>query len=142
MNDIIFRRVKESDLNDVYVLLNWLKELDQNSIDKERAWKNFSKNTSANSIVGILDGKIVAYGSVVIENKIRGEVAGHIEDIVVDKSLGRKMIGSYLVKELIEICKKKKCYRITLFCNEKLINFYSRNGFKVNNVMMKKFLDY
>ena len=142
MSNIIFRRVKEFDLDDVYVLLNQLKELDQDSIDKERAWKNFSKNTSANSIVGILDGKIVAYGSVVIENKIRGEVAGHIEDIVVDKNVGKKMIGTYLVKELIEICKKKKCYRITLFCNEKLVNFYSRNGFKVNNVMMKKFLDY
>lgn len=142
MSNIIFRRIKESDLDDVYVLLNQLKELDQDSIDKERAWKNFLKNTSANSIVGILDEKIVAYGSVVIENKIRGEVAGHIEDIVVDKNVGKKMIGTYLVKELIEICKKKKCYRITLFCNEKLVNFYSRNGFKVNNVMMKKFLDY
>ena len=142
MSNIIFRRVKESDLDDVYVLLNQLKELDQDSIDKERAWKNFLKNTSANSIVGILDEKIVAYGSVVIENKIRGEVAGHIEDIVVDKNVGKKMIGTYLVKELIEICKKKKCYRITLFCNEKLVNFYSRNGFKVNNVMMKKILDY
>ena len=142
MSNIIFRRVKESDLDDVYVLLNQLKELDQDSIDKERAWKNFLKNTSANSIVGILDEKIVAYGSVVIENKIRGEVAGHIEDIVVDKNVGKKMIGTNLVKELIEICKKKKCYRITLFCNEKLVNFYSRNGFKVNNVMMKKFLDY
>ena len=142
MSNIIFRRVKESDLDNVYVLLNQLKELDQDSIDKERAWKNFLKNTSANSIVGVLDEKIVAYGSVVIENKIRGEVAGHIEDIVVDKNVGKKMIGTYLVKELIEICKKKKCYRITLFCNEKLVNFYSRNGFKVNNVMMKKFLDY
>ena len=142
MNNIIFRRVKESDLDDVYVLLNQLKELDQDSIDKERAWKNFLKNTSVNSIVGIVGGKIVAYGSVVIENKIRGEVAGHIEDIVVDKSVGKKMGGTYLVKELIEICKKEKCYRITLFCNEKLVNFYSRNGFKVNNVMMKKFLDY
>jgi len=142
LSNIIFRRIKESDLDDVYVLLNQLKELDQDSIDKEKAWKNFLKNTSANSIVGILDEKIVAYGSVVIENKIRGEVAGHIEDIVVDKNVGKKMIGTYLVKELIEICKKKKCYRITLFCNEKLVNFYSRNGFKVNNVMMKKFLDY
>lgn len=142
MRDIIFRRVKESDLSDVYVLLNQLKELDQDSIDKERAWKNFLKNTSANSIVGIIDGKIVAYGSVVIENKIRGEVAGHIEDIVVDKNVRKKMIGIYLVSELIEICKKENCYRITLFCNEKLVNFYSRHGFKVDNVMMKKFLDY
>ena len=138
----MFRRVKKSDLDDVYVLLNQLKELDQDSIDKERVWENFSKNTSANSIVGIVGGKIVAYGSAVIENKIRGEVAGHIEDIVVDKNVGKKMIGTYLVKELIEICKKEKCYRITLFCNKKLVNFYSRNGFKVNNVMMKKFLDY
>jgi len=129
LRDIIFRRVKESDLSDVYVLLNQLKELDQDSIDKERAWKNFSKNTSA-------------YGSVVIENKIRGEVAGHIEDIVVDKNVRKKMIGIYLINELIEICKKENCYRITLFCNEKLVNFYSRHGFKVNNVMMKKFLDY
>ena len=142
LRNIIFRRVKESDLSDVYVLLNQLKELDQDSIDKERAWKNFLKNTSANSIVGIIDGKIVAYGSVVIENKIRGEVAGHIEDIVVDKNVRKKMIGIYLVSELIEICKKENCYRITLFCNEKLVNFYSRHGFKVDNVMMKKFLDY
>ena len=59
MSNIIFRRVKESDLDNVYVLLNQLKELDQDSIDKERAWKNFLKNTSANSIVGILDEKIV-----------------------------------------------------------------------------------
>ena len=76
----------------------------------------------------------------VIENKIRGEVAGHIEDIVVDSDVRGKMVGVSLVKELIEISRKKGCYRITLFCNKKLINFYSRNGFKVNNVVMKKYL--
>ena len=44
-----------------------------------------NENKSTKSIVGILDKKIVSYGSIVIENKIRGEVAGHIEDIVVSK---------------------------------------------------------
>ena len=141
MNDIKFRSIRESDLNQVYLLLNQLKELDQNSIDKEKAWNNFLNNTSANSIVGILDNKIIAYGSVVIENKIRGDIAGHIEDIVVDRNIRKRMAGIYLIKELIKICKKKKCYRITLFCKEELINFYSRNGFEVNNIMMKKFLD-
>ncbi len=76
----------------------------------------------------------------VIENKIRGEVAGHIEDIVVDKEVRGKMIGVLLIKELIEVARNKGCYRITLFCKEELINFYSRNGFKVNNVVMKKYL--
>ena len=44
-------------------------------------------------------------------------------------------------KCLVEIGKKLGCYRITLFCDKKLIKFYERNGFKVNNVIMKKYLN-
>ena len=140
MSEINFRLVKEEDINDVFILLNQLKKIDLENIDRKKAWNKFSSNTSSNSIVGIYNNKIVAYGSVVIENKIRGEVAGHIEDIVVDSEVRGKMVGVSLVKELIEISRRKGCYRITLFCNKKLINFYSRNGFKVNNVVMKKYL--
>ena len=50
------------------------------------------------------------------------------------------MLGVKLVKELVEIGKSKGCYRITLFCDKKLIQFYERNGFEVNNVMMKSYL--
>ena len=140
MSKINFRLVKEEDINDVFILLNQLKKIDFENIDRKKAWNDFNSNTSSNSIVGIYNNRIVAYGSVVIENKIRGEVAGHIEDIVVDSEVRGKMVGVSLIKELIEISRKKGCYRITLFCNEKLINFYSRNGFKVNNVVMKKYL--
>ena len=76
-----------------------------------------------------------------VENKIRGEVAGHIEDIVVDTSVRGKMLGVKLIKELVEIGQKLGCYRITLFCDKKLIKFYERNGFKINNVIMKKYLN-
>ena len=140
MSEINFRLVKEEDINDVFILLNQLKKIDLENIDRRKAWNDFKSNTSSNSIVGIYNNRIVAYGSVVIENKIRGEVAGHIEDIVVDSEVRGKMVGVSLIKELIEISRKKGCYRITLFCNKKLINFYSRNGFKVNNVVMKKYL--
>ena len=140
MSEINFRPVKEEDVNDVFILLNQLKKIDLENIDRKKAWNDFKSNTSSNSIVGIYNNRIVAYGSVVIENKIRGEVAGHIEDIVVDSEVRGKMVGVSLIKELIEISRKKGCYRITLFCNKKLINFYSRNGFKVNNVVMKKYL--
>ena len=140
MSEINFRLVKEEDINDVFILLNQLKKIDFENIDRKKAWNDFNSNTSSNSIVGIYNNRIVAYGSVVIENKIRGEVAGHIEDIVVDSEVRGKMVGVSLIKELIEISRKKGCYRITLFCNKKLINFYSRNGFKVNNVVMKKYL--
>ena len=140
MSEINFRLVKEEDINDVFILLNQLKKIDLENIDRKKAWNDFKSNTSSNSIVGIYNNRIVAYGSVVIENKIRGEVAGHIEDIVVDSEVRGKMVGVSLIKELIEISRKKGCYRITLFCNEKLVNFYSRNGFKVNNIIMKKYL--
>ena len=103
-------------------------------------WNDFINNTSSNSVVGLYNDKIVAYGSVVIENKVRGEVAGHIEDIVVDSEVRGKMIGVSLIKELIKVAKNKGCYRITLFCKETLVNFYARNGFEINNVVMKKYL--
>ena len=140
MSKIHFRNIEKTDLNQVYVLLNQLKEMDITLIDKDKVWNNFINNNSSNSVVGIYDDKVVAYGSVVIENKIRGELAGHIEDIVVDSEVRGKMIGVLLIKKLIEIARNKGCYRITLFCKESLVNFYSRNGFKVNNVVMKKYL--
>ena len=141
MSEISFRNVEETDMEEVSSLLNQLKKIDLNKIDYKEAWSNFISNTGSNSIVGVYDKKIVAYGSIVVENKIRGEVAGHIEDIVVDTSVRGKMLGVKLVKELVEIGKNLGCYRITLFCDKKLIKFYERNGFKVNNVIMKKFLN-
>ena len=142
MSKISFRNIIESDIEEVSILLNQLKEMDLSSINYSNAWKNFILNSSSNSIVGILEDKVVAYGSIVVENKIRGEVAGHIEDVVVDDRARGKMLGVKLIKELIEIGKSKGCYRITLFCNKKLIQFYERNGFEVNNVVMKKYLNY
>ena len=114
--------------------------MDISKIDMNESWKNFTENSSSNSVVGLYNNKIVAYGSLVVENKVRGEVAGHIEDIVVDSSVRGKMIGVLLIKELINIGKIKGCYRITLFCKESLVKFYVRNGFEVNNVVMKKYL--
>ena len=140
MSEIKFRPILESDIREVSNLLNQLKQMDITSIDYKKAWSDFSSNSSSNSIVEIHKKKVVAYGSIVIENKIRGQVAGHIEDIVVDSEVSGKMLGVRLVKKLIEIGESKNCYRITLFCDKKLVSFYERSGFKVNNIMMKKFL--
>ena len=117
MSKVSFRKIKKSDLNDVFVLLNQLKKIDISHLNLDHSWDKFIQNNSSNSIVGIIDNKIIAYGSIIIENKIRGEVAGHIEDIVVDTEVRGKMIGVKLINELIEIGKKNNCYRITLTSN-------------------------
>ena len=140
MSKVSFRKIKKSDLNDVFVLLNQLKKIDTSDLDLDYSWDKFIQNNSSNSIVGIIENKIIAYGSIIIENKIRGEVAGHIEDIVVNREVRGNMIGVKLINELIDIGKKNNCYRITLFCKENLINFYSRSGFEVNSISMKRYL--
>ena len=140
MSKVIFRNIEKKDLDQVFVLLNQLKQIEIDTIDKDKAWSDFINNTGSNSVVGLYNDKIVAYGSIVVENKVRGEIAGHIEDIVVDSEVRGKMIGVLLIKELIKVAKNKGCYRITLFCKETLVNFYGRNGFEVNNVVMKKYL--
>ena len=139
-NNILFRYVEESDLDQVFPLLEQLTEQNYSNRDKKKCWESFNLNTALNSLVGTCNGKIVAYGSIVIENKISSDISGHIEDIIIDKNFRNKNIGIKLINQLVEIGKTKKCYRITLFCKEHLINFYSKNGFKVNNLAMKKYM--
>ena len=140
MDNIKFRAIEKNDLDEVFLLLQQLTKIDYSNRDKEKCWELFNSNTATHSIVGIYEDKVVAYGSIVIENKIRGGVSGHIEDIVVSDKMRNKDIGTNLIKHLSEIGENKGCYRITLFCKEHLINFYSRNGFEVSNIAMKKFI--
>ena len=140
MNEITFRPVEKKDWKDVYFLLNQLTELLGTVRNKEVCWNSFISNNSNNAIVGLYDDEIVAYGSIVIENKIRGGIVGHIEDIVVDRKFKGKNIGVRLIEELVKIGYGKKCYRITLTCDQSLINFYHKNDFKVDNIAMKRHL--
>tara|TARA_R110000823_G_scaffold82039_3_gene186235 strand:+ start:1701 stop:2129 length:429 start_codon:yes stop_codon:yes gene_type:complete len=137
MNNIIFRPIERNDLYKVFSLLQQLTKIDYSDRDEDECWDKFISNNSSNSIIGIYDNEIVAYGSIVIENKIRGEVAGHVEDIVVDNKARGKNIGVDLIKELVKIAKDKKCYRVTLLCDEDLSNFYTKNGFMRNGIAMK-----
>jgi len=138
MNETTFRPVEKKDWKDVYFLLNQLTELLGTVRNKEVCWDSFISNNSNNAIVGLYDDKIVAYGSIVIENKIRGGIVGHIEDIVVDRKFKGKNIGVRLIEKLVKIGHGKKCYRITLTCDQSLISFYHKNDFKVDNIAMKR----
>ena len=133
-----FRSIQQCDLESVFLLLQQLTEIDYSTRNIQDCWDNFIQNNASNSIVGLLDNKIVAYGSIIIENKIRGELAGHIEDIVVCESMRNKGIGIELINELIKIGKNKGCYRVTLLCDDNLSSFYEKNGFVKNGIAMKK----
>ena len=138
INKVTFRSVERKDLDEVFSLLQQLTKIDYSSRNKDECWSRFISNDSSNSIVGISwYGKVIAYGSIVIENKIRGELAGHIEDIVVNHNVRGNHLGVRLIEELVKIAKVKGCYRITLSCNESLIKFYNKNNFNVSEIAMK-----
>lgn len=141
MNDILFRPVIREDLDQLFPLLEQLTGIHYYSRNKDDCWELFYSNTAINSIVGIIDKKIVTYGSIIIENKIHGSVSGHIEDIVVDSNFRSLGIGEKLIDQLVKIGESKKCYRITLFCKEHLVDFYGKNGFYINNLAMKRFTE-
>ena len=52
MSKVQFRNIEESDLDEVFILLNQLKEIDFDSVEKQNAWDSFISNSSSNSIVG------------------------------------------------------------------------------------------
>ena len=67
------------------------------------------------NIVGELDGKIVAFGTVIITNTLEGKV-GKIENIVTCKTVRGKGLGKIVIEVLKAQGWVEGCSRITLFC--------------------------
>ncbi|MER5175916.1 MAG: GNAT family N-acetyltransferase [Candidatus Nitrosocosmicus sp.] len=83
--------------------------------------------------------QVVGTATLLIEQKFihNGGKAGHIEDVVTRKGYEGKGIGKEIMKELIKIAKENGCYKIILDCDEKVINFYEKIGFKKHSIMMR-----
>lgn len=134
MNEPIIRELKEGDLwNGFLKSLDSLREA--SNIDKNKAKSIFKKiNSNPDHIIAVaeVDGQIVGSTTLLIETKFihNGGLVGHIEDVVVDKEYQGKKIGEKIMKFLIEISKKRGCYKIILNCTEDVKPFYEKLGFK------------
>lgn len=75
--------------------------------------------------------RIMAAGSLVLEHKFIHDcgILGHIEDIVVHHELRGKGIGKEVIGQLVERAKIANCYKITLDCDDKNVQFYEKTGF-------------
>ena len=109
--------------------------------DYEEIWLKFIANPDYFGIV-ITDelDKVIAYGCILIENKIRGGIAGHIEDIVVNSKYRAKVFGKLILKTLYRIAKEKDCYKIFLSCQKENIEFYEKSKFSLSGFSLTKFL--
>ena len=64
-------------------------------------------------------------------------VIPNIEDVVVSKEYEGRGIGIKLVSSLLEKAKVMNCYKTILDCQNELIPFYERIGFKQESNQMR-----
>ena len=141
MSELIIRKIIESDLKNGFL----------ESLDNLRQASNLEQNSAINILKKIFenenhiihvvefDGKIVGSATLLIEQKFihEGGIVGHIEDVVVKKEFEGQGIGMNLVLSLLDVAKERKCYKTILNCENALISFYEKIGFKQKSNEMR-----
>tara|TARA_B100000965_G_scaffold272470_1_gene230525 strand:+ start:55 stop:483 length:429 start_codon:yes stop_codon:yes gene_type:complete len=100
-------------------------------------WKILLKQKNNYFIVAKNNKDIVGFGSLGIINKVRGDVQGTIEDIVIKKKFQKKGIGRLIIYKLLAIAKKQNCYKVVLQSPNKNLSFYRKMGFKIRHKSMQ-----
>ena len=141
MSELIIRKIIESDLENGF--LESLDSLRKASNLEQSSAKNILKNIleNENHIIHVaeLNGEIVGSTTLLIEPKFihQGGFVGHIEDVVVKKEFEGQGIGMKLVLSLLDVANEKKCYKTILNCEDTLIPFYEKIGFKQKSNEMR-----
>lgn len=138
--NISIRMVEQADMTDVIELLQSISEFKPPKNDFPHIWDNFCQQTNVHSLIAIIDEKIVGYGSIIIEIKIRGGKMGHIEDIISHPNYKKKGIGKSIVDALFEVAKANCCYKVALQCKEHNFEFYEKCNYEISGVAMQQFL--
>lgn len=138
-----FRNLQKNDFNLGYLdLLSQLTEVNKNNISFEK-FSNFIDKLGENHkiIIIINNNKIIATGTLLIENKIIHSISkvGHIEDIVVDSNSKGLGIGKQIVNYLTNLAKENNCYKVILNCNDDNIGFYQKCGYQKKETQMVKY---
>lgn len=82
--------------------------------------------------------RVVGYGSLCLEVKIRGGSMGHIEEIVVAADFRGNGVGRAIVNALIERGKASGAYKVALECRPDKEGFYCSLGFQATGTAMSR----
>ena len=104
----------------------------------EDIWARFSSQLNYFSIVILSAGRVVGFGALLVEHKIRGGKMGHIEDVVSSPEVRGLGVGRLLISELVKIASAQECYKVALHCQKHNVGFYEKCGFKSNGNSMQR----
>ena len=109
--------------------------------DLNQIWDEYFEQPTLRAIVLTKHNRVVGFGSLLIETKIRGGKMGHIEDIVIEQSVQGKGYGRKLIDILTKTAEMENCYKISLQCKENNIEFYEKCDFIQSGTAMQKFIN-
>lgn len=140
LNDILIRRVSKNDLPKVIDLLQEISVYNPPKKKLESIWERYSNQQNIFGYCFFFNDKLIGYGSINLEMKLKKGLMAYIEDIVVHKEFRNKKIGKLIVDYLIEVTEKEGCYKIKIDCSKNNILFYKKLGFRGNGFSMVKSL--
>jgi glucosamine-phosphate N-acetyltransferase len=140
MKDYIIRKLNNSDYEQYKILINEFRETEFD----ENIFKEIYGLINKNSDIWILEknNEIIGTGTILYEYKYIRNICklAHIEDICILKKYRNNGFGTILIDYLINESKKENCYKITLYCEDKLENFYMKSGLEKKGIQMAIYL--
>ena len=89
------------------------------------------------TIVAVIGDRIVGTAAYIVEEKFYGKVS-HIEDVAVHPQFMGYGIGRQLMKEIIARSKQAGCYKVILDCDDHMVAYYERAGFRKTTNGMRR----
>ena len=135
------RKLENSDYIEYKRLINIFRETTFTEEDFKETLKNINNNNSIIYIIE-LDGKFIGTGTILFEYKFIHNISkiGHIEDICIDISYRNKGLGKLLIDYLVNYAEENGCYKVTLYCEDKLEKFYGSSGLERKGIQMAKYI--
>jgi|SRR6185437_575951 len=135
MNDIIVRELAPKDFDNGFPGV--LSVLAPVQLGRDRALTIFYSKmlqTLGKTIFVALDGEtVVGTATLLIEQKFihSGGRAAHVEDVAVREDYQGAGVGCQLVGKCIDIARERGCYKVILNCDDEVVGFYEKLGFRV-----------
>ena len=144
MASFLIRRIKEDDFeNGFFETLSNLTTVGDIRINERRREIINRILGDPNYIIIVAEDQenhtIIGTATLLIEQKFihNGGKVGHIEDVATRAGYEGLGVGKKIIQRLIEISRDLQCYKIILDCDDKVIGFYEKLGFKKKAVMMR-----
>ncbi len=97
----------------------------------------FASQADCHAVVAIQDGRLIAFGSVFILNRVRGGRSGIIEDVVVAADARGRGTGRRIVDALVAAARVRGCFKVSLETAASAKLFYAASGFEASGQTMR-----